>query len=186
MYIPRLSFNTRASNIKDDTLYSYDRGYKRVLCIKRCAGATGWQVLGGVELQYGDGVSVSEVYRCVVTRDHIYVSWRGKVSGKKCHSVSKHDMSGCQVARYGSYGQGTDSEAGLLCDPCISGVDGAGRMLVCDWGNHRVQVCTDDGEWRVVVVAQEGKGLPFTATAANNTVWVGCKGPNYLHKYTVT
>ena len=55
------------------------------------------------------------------------------MSGELCHSVSKHDLSGRQVDRYGSCGLGTDSDAGLLCLPFISGVDGVGRILVCDY-----------------------------------------------------
>ena len=173
-------------NIKGNTVYSYDKGNNRVVCVKRCAGGTGWEVVGGVELQYGDGVSVSDVCGCVVTGDHIYVSWRGEESGERCDSVSKHDMSGRQVDRYGSYGKGSYNNAGLLCCPHISCVDGAGRMLVCDWANRRVLVCTDKGEWRVMVVAQGAEGWPVTATVANNIVWVGYTSPNYLHRYIVT
>ena len=156
------------------------------MCVKRCIGGVGWERVSEVKVQYGDGVRVSGVYRCVVTRDYIYVSWEGQVSGEKCDTVSKHDMSGLQVDRYGSYGKRRDSDAGLLWGPCISGVDGAERMLVCDRDNHRVQVCSDEGDWQVVGGFRGVEGHPLTATVSNNTVWVGGWGPNYLHKYVVS
>ena len=126
-------------NIKGDTVYSYNRDNKRVVCVKRCVGGVEWQKVNEIELQYGAGVSDPDVFECVVAGVRIYVSWKGEVSGEECHSVSKHDMSGSQVDRYGSYGdrqffeQNNDSDAGLFYFPHISGVDGAGRMHVCDF-----------------------------------------------------
>ena len=172
-------------NIKDDAVYSYDWGNKRVVCVKRCVGGVGWERVSEVELQYGGGVIVRNVFGCIVTRDHIYMSWRGKLSGKEFYSVSKHDLSGRQVDRYGSYSWVTDSGAGLLGFPLTSGVDRAGRMLVCD-GWNRVLVCSDEDEWRVVGGIWGVEGRPQTATVSNNTVWVGCNYPNYLHKYVVS
>ena len=67
----------KSVNIIGDRVYSYDWGNKRVVCVKRCVGGVGWERVSEVELQYGDGVSDRCVYSCVVTRDHIYVSWDG-------------------------------------------------------------------------------------------------------------
>ena len=53
-------------------------------------------------------------------------------------------------------------------------------------GNHRVQVCSDEGEWRVVGGIRGVEGHPLTATVSNNTVWVGCEDPYYLYKYVVS
>ena len=172
-------------NIIGDTVYSYEVN-NSVVCVKRCVSGVGWERVSEVELQYGDGVSDRSVYGCVVTRDDIYVSWGGEMSGRRYDNVSKHDLSGHHVARYGSYGRWTASDAGLLYFPYISDVDGAGRMLVSDRCNDRVQVCSDEGEWWVVGGILGVKGGPLAAAVSNNTVWLGCDYPNYLHKYVVS
>ena len=83
--------------------------------------------------------------------------------------------------------KGTDSEAGLLHVAHTSVVwTEAGQMLVCDYGNNRVQVCSDEGEWRVVGGVQKVEGHPRAATVSNNTVWVAGSYPYYLHKYVIS
>ena len=161
-------------NTKEDRLYSLEANDKCVVFVKRCADGKGWEKLFQVDLQYSVGMNIDGVGGCVIVDDYLYVAGWGNIKRKKGHGVSKHDLSGRNVANQWSYG----SRAGVLS---INDVDGEGQMLLCDQGYRRLQVFTDKGEWQAVDGITLRTFVPQAVTVSNNTVWVACD--NCINKF---
>ena len=123
----------------------------------------------------------------VTVNNCIYVSWWGTYpKGITYHTISKHDMSGQVINRYGVYGRGIDIEACYLRHPLIRGVDSSGRMLVCDFYNRRMLICTNEGEWSVAGEMSDIEGQPRCIVLKNNVVYIGCDTAEHVHKYMLT
>ena len=77
----------------------------------------------------GEGQLTSPSH-CIQYRDHFFVSDRGD------HRIKKFDREGKLLNTYGSKGVGNKQ----FNDPCFLSVDKAGRLMICDKLNHRVQL----------------------------------------------
>ena len=78
-------------------------------------------------LQYSDGYTEDKL---CTSSTHVYVSsW-------KIHCVLVYTLSGEFVYKTGGHG----GDIGKFQGPYLSDVDSGGKLLVCDFGNHRLQV----------------------------------------------
>ena len=77
----------------------------------------------------GEGQLTSPSH-CIQYRNHLFVSDKGD------HRIKKFDREGKLLNTYGSKGVGNKQ----FNDPCFLSVDKAGRLMICDKLNHRVQL----------------------------------------------
>ena len=69
--------------------------------------------------------------------------------GRSCDECRDSDVT--RDDRYGHFVY----PAGVLCNPVICHADAEGTVLVADRGNHRLQVLTSDGAWKIVQISHE-------------------------------
>ena len=77
----------------------------------------------------GEGQLTSPSH-CIQYRDHFFVSDKGD------HRIKAFDMEGRLLNSYGSEGVGNKQ----FNNPCYLSVDKAGRLMICDKLNHRIQL----------------------------------------------
>ena len=87
------------------------------------------------------------------------------------------------MTSHGQYGKG--ELAGVLYDPRLCKVDHHGNVLVADYWNHRMQVCSNSGDWAVVDMAGE-LGLALDAVVDNSlsAIWIIARD-NKLTKFVL-
>ena len=111
-------------------------------------------------VEYSDGCTADKL---CTTSTHVYVS------SFNTHFVLVYTLSGEYVYKTGGRGD----EVGKFDCPYLSDVDSEGKLLVCDWRNHRLQVF--DTQRRVW---SELSGLkwvekPRCAGVGEKELWVG-------------
>ena len=109
------------------------------------------------------------------TSKHLYVS------SFNTHCVHVYTMSGEYVYKTGGHG----GEVGMFNQPAISDVDSGGKLLVCDFGNHRVQVLDTQNRVWSQLSGLEGIKWPVCAGLGDKHLWVGTWSKQ-LCKFIVT
>ena len=96
------------------------------------------------------------------------------VSSFSNHCILVHSLTGKYLYTTGKFsGWSGEFEAGKFYNPLLSDVDSRERLLVCDLGNHRIQVF-DPGprEWSELR-GLHGLGRPGCAWVGHKHLWVG-------------
>ena len=70
-----------------------------------------------------------------------------------------------------------------FCDPYLCDVDGGGKLLLCDSGNHRLQVLDPQTRKWAEIQGLEGLASPLCAGVGQKHLWVGTVFPHKLLKY---
>ena len=121
-------------------------------------------------VHYRDGCDDDKL---CTTSTHMYVSsWH-------THFVLVYSLSGEYVYKTGGLG----GEVGKFSNPYLSDVDSGGKLLVCDWGNHKLQVFDTQNRVWSELSGLEGVGYPCCAGVGDKHLWVGIGGPNKLLKF---
>ena len=123
-------------------------------------------------LDYSKGSSAD---RLCTTSTCIYISCCNK------HCVYVYSLTGEFLYKTGEEGQGERLEVGKLNNPLLSDVDSGGKLLLCDYDNHRLQ--TFDPQTRQWAEIQGLEGLEFPPQCAGvgqKYLWVGTFGNNLL------
>ena len=124
-------------------------------------------------VKYTDGGTDDKL---CTTSTHVYVSsWN-----TPC--VLVYTLSGEYVYKTGGRG----GEVGKFNRPLLSDVDSGGKLVVCDWGNYRLQVFdTQTREW-TKISGLEGVKYPVCAGVGDKHLWLGTGYPDpTLIKYKV-
>ena len=109
-------------------------------------------------VQYSGGYIYDKL---CTTSTHLYVN--------NAHCVLVYTMSGDYVDKTGGHGR----KVGKFDGPYLGDVDSGGRLLVCDWGNHRLQVLdTQKGVWSELC-GLDGVEYPGSAGVGEKHLWVG-------------
>ena len=82
-----------------------------------------------------------------------------------------------------TYGTPGRSDVGQLDCPFISGDDDDGSVLIADWGNNRLQVMSEQGEFSVLQL-QPPVSRPRSAVLFNNNLYVTSYDKKAIYKYS--
>ena len=104
------------------------------------------------------------------------------VSSCNTHCVCVYSLTGEILYKIGDQGQGEGLEAGKLNNPVLSDVDSGGKLLLCDFDNHRLQAFDPQTRQWAVIHGLEGLEWPQCAGLGHKHLWVGTFA-NELHKY---
>ena len=110
----------------------------------------------------GEGQLTSPSH-CIQYRDHFFVSDKGD------HRIKTFDMEGRLLNSYGSEGVGNKQ----FNNPCCLSVDKAGRLMICDTLNHRIQLLDiSSGKFQTKFDIKgegiEGLGTPVSMAVLSN------------------
>ena len=124
--------------------------------------------------QYSDGCVLDKL--CTAST-HVYVS------SCNTHCVLVYTLHGEYLYKTGGRGD----EVGKFDCPILSDVDSGGKLMVCDWNNHRLQVFdTQNRVWRKLS-RMDGVKRPICAGVQDKHIYVGTTfGWNHLLKFELT
>ena len=111
------------------------------------------------------------------TSTHLYVSsWSN-------HCILVYTLRGKYVYKTGGYGE----EVGQFKTPLLTDVDSEGKLLVCDWGNNRLQVFNTLNRVWSELSGFDRVEHPGGAGVGDKHLWVGTgvHGRNKLIKFEV-
>ena len=124
-------------------------------------------------IQYSNGCADDKL---CTSSTHMYVSsWY-------THCLLVYTLNGEYVYKTGGRGD----EVGKFCSPYLSDMDSIGKLLVCDRGNHRLQVFHTQNRYWSKLSGLEGVRWPSCAGVQNRYLWVGTISYNRLVKFEVT
>jgi hypothetical protein len=86
------------------------------------------------------------------------------ISSYNNHCVSKYTLTGQLVNNYGQFGMDKrETTSGLLDRPFACDIDHSESLLVADYCNDRLQVCSSAGHWVVI-------SLPYDVSAPRDVI----------------
>ena len=96
------------------------------------------------------------------------------VSCCKTHCVCVYSLTGEFLYKTGEKGLGEGLEAGKFYNPILSDVDSGGKLLLCDSGNHRLQVFDPQTRrWDEIQGLEVVLQTPWCAGVQHKHLWVG-------------
>ena len=94
--------------------------------------------------------------------------------------IKVYSLSGELLQTCGTRGRG---DAGQLYWPFVSDDDDDGSVLIADYGNDRLQVMSEQGEFSVLQL-QPPVSRPRSAVLFNNQLYVTSEHDNAIYKYS--
>ena len=127
------------------------------------------------DLHLSDYSEGCDTDRLCTTSTHIYVSCY------TTHFVCVYSLSGELLYKQRSCGLGKEAKVRKFYHPILSDVDSGGQLLLCDCGNHRLQVSEGLTKHWAKIKGLEEVGTPWCAGVGHRHLWVG----NILNKKLV-